>query len=719
MLAKVFSVIAFFASCFGIFFLLTWLPHLVIAPPIGNASATIGRTLEQLRRDDPGAAKDLEQLMESYHKNPLPLAVALRKGVSDESTATRVRRMAKKDDTYLAILDAFGARLPSELRSGGQAIGSFEFLFQLLQKIEPNTARQLEAELIKGMNDPDPSWAIELENDPVLLIARLWLTVPDELTFYRKESEWLSVTCFEILDTMEFMNSSTEGESSAANVTVSPQEIFQLIVKTAAKYPSFKTAIHKYSTARNLIEDPATLSDGDDQDSINCSILFQLYANYGQIIDELYKQGVDLEETLQVVFASQVYLDLVSEDRKSSQILLNARRNYPAVWMRAKEDPFIWYLFEVLPQETQQLCAAAKLDEVDFSTLLMSLSNLRDDRQDLDKQFLANAIRCTLKYETFAIAVMSKYRTSERFRELIMDGRLGVRVIPYTARFGDEGIEQLATNSKWLDKYFAADGTPIDPEWWTYLPGGSLAKVAKNWTQGLPSTGAELGWAAWDVADVALTVATFGGSQVATGSGKAAATGSKVAATAASRAASKGMVSAIVKGIASGTKIASKRVALLAAQRTIVGTIVRTTLRVGSQVIRYAFRIVKGGYYFAASAIKMTQKELTRISRVLSPSQKRILMRSLLAVSIVARVVLKTSPLLTEAMKRIEDTVVKSIEGINKIWNDFPSVVKELLASMNPMRWQYPPVWWWVWMLLLGVIACVTYPFNRRRYHYV
>src|SRR5204862_598972 len=50
--------------------------------------------------------------------------------------------------------------------------------------------------------------------------------------------------------------------------------------------------------------------------------------------------------------------------------------------------------------------------------------------------------------------------------------------------------------------------------------GGGAANVARNWANGVPCEWGELGWAALDVADAALLVASLGSSATVTESGK-------------------------------------------------------------------------------------------------------------------------------------------------------------------------------------------------------
>src|SRR5208337_5198661 len=127
--------------------------------------------------------------------------------------------------------------------------------------------------------------------------------------------------------------------------------------------------------------------------------------------------------------------------------------------------------------------------------------------------FAAEAVS---KFGDLAIYILNHYEGSKRFHEALKDNGVGPRLIPYVAKFGDQGIERLQENKGWLDKYFQLDGTPKEEEWWTQLPGGAAINLARNWAKGYPNEWSELGWAGLDVADAALAVASLGGSEVVT-----------------------------------------------------------------------------------------------------------------------------------------------------------------------------------------------------------
>jgi hypothetical protein len=86
--------------------------------------------------------------------------------------------------------------------------------------------------------------------------------------------------------------------------------------------------------------------------------------------------------------------------------------------------------------------------------------------------------------------------------------------------YEDNGLERLAQNKGWLDKYFDEEGHPKVEDWWTILPGGALVKICENRANGYPNEWSELGWAALDVADAALLIVSLGGSATVSATAK-------------------------------------------------------------------------------------------------------------------------------------------------------------------------------------------------------
>ena len=88
-------------------------------------------------------------------------------------------------------------------------------------------------------------------------------------------------------------------------------------------------------------------------------------------------------------------------------------------------------------------------------------------------------------------------------------------LIPFIGRFGDEAFAMLSDDPRWAERYFLPDGTP-NPEATTVIDMlpiiGAPYTLGRNLLMGYPSSWGEVGWAALDIADGFLLIASFGSS---------------------------------------------------------------------------------------------------------------------------------------------------------------------------------------------------------------
>ena len=135
-------------------------------------------------------------------------------------------------------------------------------------------------------------------------------------------------------------------------------------------------------------------------------------------------------------------------------------------------------------------------------------------------ELLTAATHAIAEWEEPGWAVLARFKESEEFKELLRRKDIGFRVIPYVLVKGpNDAISQLFEDRRWADRYFNADGSlkKDKKSICEALPFiGGITTVAKNWAKGYPCTMEEIGWAAFDVVDIALTIASFGSSSAAT-----------------------------------------------------------------------------------------------------------------------------------------------------------------------------------------------------------
>lgn len=141
-----------------------------------------------------------------------------------------------------------------------------------------------------------------------------------------------------------------------------------------------------------------------------------------------------------------------------------------------------------------------------------------------DDRLLSAATHAIAEWGEPGWAILVRFKESEEFKRLLTREDIGCRVVPYVLNFGPEtAIAKLLDDPAWADRYFNPDGSLKHDK--RYLIEafpfvGGISTVAKNWIRGYPCTMEEIGWAAFDVADIAVTVASFGAAAAATTTAK-------------------------------------------------------------------------------------------------------------------------------------------------------------------------------------------------------
>jgi hypothetical protein len=316
-------------------------------------------------------------------------------------------------------------------------------------------------------------WSV-VRDDPVGLVV--WTTVKNRRLFdyYSRERDWLAPA---LAESSKDDASLTQGLQSAKDY-----------------HPLLKQAIVDLNLGRAG---------------------FELFREHGALVQSaVVANRIPLEEVLEVVFANR---DLVGARRKSgtpvevAEWLARVRANKPQVWMYARTTPLALRLEEQAPDVAESLLRRFGVDDVAAFVFVGYESEA------------PTAARAIDRFGDLGIYILNRYRDDPRVHRLLADDSVGVRIVPFLAQFGDKGLDRVSADRAWLDKYIGADGSPLEKEWWTKIPFGGAADVARNWATGKPNEWSELGWGAVDAADAALLVASFGASSVVTQGGKAAA----------------------------------------------------------------------------------------------------------------------------------------------------------------------------------------------------
>ena len=347
----------------------------------------------------------------------------------------------------------------------------------------------------------DKLWSRVREN-PVMVFLLQQNVEQELLDFYDAEKDWLDDVLFLVLSCGNTLPLGADDES----MLLTPQAVLQTLHKN---HPHFK----------NTWQDAQSFPENNDE-ATACT-LYALFANYGDVLRYCVESGLmPISEFLEVVFANVDYFDKHSHLRPEDLAakLITIRDSHPAVWLWAKQRPLYLELYDRLPHLANSL--SEKYGHDDIAMFLFTKYD-----EDGSLPVAASAID---KFGDLAVYILNRYDNSAIFRKTLRDNSLGVRIIPYVARFEDSGLERLSANQNWLDKYFDEEGNAKAPDWWVDIPGGAIVNVARNWANGHPNEWSELGWAALDTATIVTIPFTFGGSTTATTATRGGATTVKV-----------------------------------------------------------------------------------------------------------------------------------------------------------------------------------------------
>ena len=288
--------------------------------------------------------------------------------------------------------------------------------------------------------------------------------------------------------------------------------------------------------------------------------------------------------------------------------LAQVKRDHPSVWLAAGSSPLALRLYRDAAGEAEQLLEAWGYAEI--PTLIYESFE--------EPHVVRAAARAINRFGDLALYVFSRYQ-DEAYREALgrylTDEEVGIRFIPFVVAFEDEAFERVQKDKDWVDRYYDPDGRERgDPlAWMQYVPGGSAAIVVRNWAKGDPNEWSELGWAALDVADAALLVASLGTSKAVTGSAQVAGKAGRAGA----------------KGTQVGSRANAARKWGDAVRRAKGGSRVRLT-QSGIILREAGERVMQGG----RQAIRKAQQTVDRAVdgwRSLSPTKKRWVYRGALA----------------------------------------------------------------------------------------
>ena len=670
--------------------------------------------LGNIEKSNPEAAK---RIKEAGKKDPYTVAVAVATLKNQKDYEKQITRFSEslKDDEPNAFIEAIELSVDKNLVYDNEdrkkviyAHGSFLYLkeSELIKKalIEKNLEEQgkYKSEIqalvnehfdrLKKFSKEPGTWEI-VKYDPVAVIVFTEVEDSKLRQFYVENHEWVQDMF------SQFQNLPQEKEGSSVSI--------KSVLETASLYyPETKKAVV-------------------DQKQNGCGfgpMGFQLFFKYGELI----KTCVDKEkvlplcETLEIFFSQQDYLNSFIEKHSTESAASLLARNLgeikktsPDLWRAAKASPGALDLYEDAKEFANDVFK--KCDGINVQDLLYA------DYLTPDRVLLKNAAHALAKWGQLAFYTLNEYSesvnnkptsgnqvpkktiNSNEFNDNNFKKALSkdFRTVFYVATHGQTGISEILTNGKYLDKDLKANGDPLDPSFLKNLPlvGGPLT-VFNNWTEGIPNTYGELGWAALDVADGSLLVFTLGASAETTVAKQAAKTAAKELARAAAK---KALKNEVKTGFAKFAGSAFSR---------FIGVLIKIDMNlwsIPSTLLKFAGKTFNVALYLARAAVKTWSG--------LPSGFKSFVYKSFLAITISVSIVFRTIPalwnLLLNEIKKLPEELKKILVNAPK---DLADAIITALDEFFAMSGMGIKIIWWGILVSLLYIGLRFLPTSRLKY---
>lgn len=368
----------------------------------------------------------------------------------------------------------------------------------------PGQADQYLSELEQAQQDPD-YWSL-VRNDPIALTSQALRSDKPKRDYYRANQAWIG-EMIEVL--MTRLESHPPQASSADPNAIEAGQLIQLddLLAVAAESDPY---------LERIVPQPK-------QTPIEACIYYETFRQFGEAIAMTAAQGVPVQEVVEVIILNRDALVANEDEEAGAAIhdpasvatrLVQLNRERPSVWTAAQRDGYVLSFDKLVPSMSQSILE--KHPDLGVASLIVTQYG------DVATQ----AAKIVDRYGELGVAVLVQYDGSQRFNTLLADANVDHRVAMLAALESDAGLEAVAGNAAYLNKLIADNGDPKSADWWTNVPVvGGLADVARNQAKGYPSDWSEIGWAAWDVADIGLMVVSLGSSKIATTAAKQTAKG--------------------------------------------------------------------------------------------------------------------------------------------------------------------------------------------------
>lgn len=370
---------------------------------------------------------------------------------------------------------------------------------------------------------------------------------------------------------------------------------------------------------------------------------------YAPILRVAAKEGVPVSEALGFIFYNSEYYTYSDYDGAKKTLLSSKekemrgvemkliRETYPAVWEAGMIEPNVALIWKIANP------SAANAVFSEYADWGISELLVKHYYEKNNKELLKNAVLALQKNGDYAFTILANYKDDQEFKDMLADPKFGARVVPYLLLKGSEStFGELKDDPRWIDEHLNPDGS-IKEESLSAIEVvplvGGIATAIKKLATNRPVTAGDLGWAAFDVVDIAITVATFGAGAVATTSIKTAAkTGAKVGAKASVKTGAKFGAKTSAKTLAkvggkTGAKATSKKFYLRSSVTFVTGKITSATkiFKKGIENVHNAWKSLKPktrmtilkGTTYAMFCYVMVKRTIPGVGKVLGELAKK------------------------------------------------------------------------------------------------
>lgn len=277
-------------------------------------------------------------------------------------------------------------------------------------------------------------------------------------------------------------------------------------------------------------EEMYALADGDDEIETEDALYASCLAFVGNDVNRLVLETIQkVSPSIPMLEAMQVVANNIDvlEDCSSLNDCRTLGVEFASIW---KNKEMLWdisleeygagviKLNRQIPQYCEEIVAS--YGPMNVIAFLRKYYNEYQGSDSID--LLRVAAEILYKCKDPGWAVLQKFRDNEQFKGMMLNKKIGFRIVPYYLKEGDKVFSELHEDPRWIDEVLDKNGhlKRKDVEWYEV---SDIATVVKKMAQGRPITAEEIGWAAFEAADLAAMAFTGGASKALTGAGKAAA----------------------------------------------------------------------------------------------------------------------------------------------------------------------------------------------------